>query len=125
MLAANRRAGVILLAMAANLFEHLRMDLKPAPLGQEVERLAVVQVVVELAKRPEAGERPASDEATLPQPPQAAVADILIAPGEAHDLRSRTEPIAQNGVEDVEVEFDQAGKKRMLEFEVRHWLTNP
>jgi hypothetical protein len=22
-------------------------------------------------------------------------------------------------------EFDQAGKKRMLEFEVRHWLTNP
>jgi hypothetical protein len=33
MLASNRRSGIILLAMAANLFEHLRVDFKPAPFG--------------------------------------------------------------------------------------------
>ena len=45
-LAANRRAGIIFFPVATNLFEHLRVDLKVAPLGQEVERLAIVQVVV-------------------------------------------------------------------------------
>ncbi|MGA3098000.1 MAG: hypothetical protein ABSF25_16215 [Bryobacteraceae bacterium] len=114
--------------MSPNFFEHLLMDFQMAPLGQEVERLAVVQVVVKLAVRSEAWERPASDEATLPQPAQAPVGNILIAPGESHYLRGRTEPVAQNGVEDIEVavgdlaspcvlradEFRKAGHRRML-----------
>jgi hypothetical protein len=58
-LATNGRAGIILFAVAADLFEHLRVDFKLAPLGQEVERLTTIQVVVELAMRPETGERPA------------------------------------------------------------------
>ena len=66
-LAPNGRAGVVLLAMATKLFEHLRVDFQPSPLGQKVERLTVVQVVVELAVRPETGKRPTIDKATLPQ----------------------------------------------------------
>ena len=59
MLTSNRGAGIILLPMVSNLFEHLRVDFKVAPLGQDVERLAVVQVVVELAVGSETRERPA------------------------------------------------------------------
>jgi hypothetical protein len=66
MLATKRGAGIVLLAVAANLFEHLQVDFKVAPLGQEVERLTAIQVVVELAVGSEAGERPASYQATLP-----------------------------------------------------------
>jgi hypothetical protein len=102
-LATNGRACIVLLAVAANFFEYLRMDLKPAPLGQEVERLAAIQVVVKLAVRPEAREGPASHEATLPKPPQAPVRDILIVTHKAYNLRCRTEPVPQNNVEDVEV----------------------
>jgi hypothetical protein len=118
-LATNGGTGKVLFAVAANLFEHLRMDLKVAPLGQEAERLAAVQVVVELAVRPETGEGPASDEATLPQPAQATVGDIFIASDEAYDLRCRTEPIPQNGVENIEVSITNAATAwhcRPLEF---------
>ena len=45
MLATNGRACVVLLAVATDLFEHLRVDFKVAPLGQQVERLAAVQVI--------------------------------------------------------------------------------
>src|SRR5450432_1800825 len=40
---------------------------------------------------------------TLPQPAQAAVSDIFIASCEAHNLRSRTESVPQDGIEDIEV----------------------
>lgn len=43
-LATNGRSCIVLLAMAANFFQHLRVDFKAAPLGQEVERLAVIFV---------------------------------------------------------------------------------
>lgn len=87
MLATNRCASIVLLAMAANFFEHLRVDFKLAPLGQEVERLAGVQVVVKLALGPETGKGPAIDEATLPEPAQAPVSDIFIAACEPQNLR--------------------------------------
>jgi hypothetical protein len=102
-LTANRRASVVLFQVAANLFQHQRVDFEAAPLGRKVERLAAVQVVVELAVGSEAGEGPASDEATLPQPAQPPVYDILIPACEPDNLGSRTEPIPQDGFEDVQV----------------------
>jgi hypothetical protein len=86
-LAANCRTGIVLLAMAPNLFEHLRVDFK----------MAIVQVVVEFAVRADAGECPAIQEATLPQPAQAPMSDILIASDEAYDLGSRRESVPQEG----------------------------
>jgi hypothetical protein len=102
-LATYRRAGIILLAVAANLFEHLRVDFKPSPLGQEVERLTAVQVVVKLAVRADAGESPPGQQAALPQPAQASVGDILVAGGKPRNLRSRTESVPQDRIEDIEV----------------------
>ena len=67
-LATNSRAGIVLFAVAPHFVEHLRVDLKPAPLGEQVERLAAVQVIVELAVRSETRERPASHEARFPEP---------------------------------------------------------
>ena len=102
-LPAIRGAGIVLLAVAANLFEHLRVDFKVAPLGQKVERLAAVQVIVELAVGSETGERPASDEATLPKSAQSPVSDILIASCQPHNLCSRTESVPQDGIQDVQI----------------------
>jgi hypothetical protein len=118
-LATNSRTGIVLFAVAANLFEHLWMDLKPPPLGQEVERFAIIQIVVKFAVRPETGERPAIDQATLPQPAQASVRDIFIASRQAHDLRRRRESVPQNGVENIEVTITDAATAwhcRPLEF---------
>src|ERR1035437_10013761 len=103
MLATNRCAGIVLFAVAADLFEHLRVDFMVAPLGQQVERLTTVQVIVELAVGTETGERPASYQATLPQPAQASVSDIFIASCEPHNLGSRTESVPQDSIEDIEV----------------------
>src|SRR5450759_4772271 len=98
-LAAICCAGIVLLAMAANLVEHLGVDLKPPPLGQQVKRRAVVQVIVELAVGSETGERPTSHEATFPKSAQSPVSDILIASCQPHNLCSRTEPIPKNSLD--------------------------
>src|SRR5579883_69643 len=50
-LATNSSSGIVLLPMAANLFEHLRVDFEPALLGQQVQWFAVVQIIVKLAVR--------------------------------------------------------------------------
>jgi len=64
-----------------------------APLGQQVERLAIIQVIIKLAVGADAGERPPSHKAMLPKPAQTSMRYVLIAPCEAHDLRSRAESV--------------------------------
>ena len=102
-LTASRCTGIVLLTVAADLLDHLWVDFKPPPLGQQVERLTVVQIVVELAVGSETGERPASDEATLPKSAQSPVSDILIASCQPHNLCSRTESVPQDGIQDVQI----------------------
>jgi hypothetical protein len=102
-LTASRCTGIVLLTVAADLLDHLWVDFKPPPLGQQAERLAIVEVVVELAVGSETGERPASDEATLPKSAQSPVSDILIASCQPHNLCSRTESVPQDGIQDVQI----------------------
>jgi len=56
-----------------------------------------------LASGAEAGKGPTSDEASLPPPARPPVRDIPIPAWEPDDLGSRTEPVPQDGIEDVQV----------------------
>jgi len=64
--------GVILLAVVFDFIEHLRMNMKPAALYQNINGLARIEIVVELAMGANAGKGPAIDEAAFPQAPKSA-----------------------------------------------------
>jgi hypothetical protein len=102
-LAAYGSSCIVLFPVGSDFLQHLRVSLQSAAYGQEVKRLSPVQVVVELAMRPEAWESPTINEPLLPESTQAPMGDILVASDEAHDLRRGAEPIPQNGVENIEV----------------------
>jgi len=87
MLAAHCGCGVVSLLVIPDLFEHRRMRLANSAVSHEqVNRLAVVEVVVKFAVRPEARKRLAIDEALLPKAAQPPERHILVAAHKADKL---------------------------------------
>jgi hypothetical protein len=102
-LAPKGSTGIVFLSMAANLVEHLGVDFELTAVGKQIERLSRIEVVVELAVRPDTWESPTVNQAPFPQATEPPVGNVLISPDHAQNLRSRTEPVAEDGIENLEV----------------------
>ena len=102
-LAAHGRVGIILFAVVAQLFEHLRLDFEPSICSEGFERIRAIKIVVKLAVASDTGEGPAVDEFALPQPTKTPMSDILVAANQPHKLRGRRKTVAEYGIKDVQI----------------------